>query len=174
MYAWVIVEVRRKNSMFFWVFFLFFSYSTPVVLVHEAEHLWCLSLTTCPSVQSRWQAKRKEHRNALIHGFNHAYPCAVLLSDQGEVGIIKWRCVPSCYFIYLQSPKSSKAALSLLRSMEWWMASTDCLESPQISRNCGERLTLFIYFQYVVVNISFQLCCDDISYQNRLHLELLH
>lgn len=42
------------------------------------------------------------------------------------------------------------------------MASTDCLESHQISRNCGRRLTLFIYFQYVVVNLRFQLYDDDI------------
>lgn len=42
------------------------------------------------------------------------------------------------------------------------MASTGCLESPQIFRNCGRRLTLFIYFQYVVVNIRFQLYYDDI------------
>lgn len=91
--------------MFFWVFFLlFFSYSTTVVLVHEAEHLW-LALFVFDnmslSVQSRWQARRKEHRKALIRGFNHAYPCTVLLSDQGEVGIIKWHCVPSVMLLYL-------------------------------------------------------------------------
>ena len=43
------------------------------------------------------------------------------------------------------------------------MASTDCLESPQISRNYGRRHTLLIYFLYVVVNIRFQLYGDYVT-----------
>lgn len=111
------------------------------------------------SVQSRpQQTKRK---NIEIHKYMDilCFCCTYLSSDQG------WEClmirldifIEHFSFLFLQFHKSSKAALSLLRSTGWWMASTDCLESPQISRNCGTRLTLFIYFQYAVSSIRFQL-----------------
>lgn len=110
--------------------------------------------------QIKWSSS--EHlslQNWRVSMFSHSYLNSVLtgqklnlcfhdlISCRTQERLDKHWVVCQWFFFFLSSqcPRSSRAARSSLRSMEWWMASTASLESPQISRNCGRRYTLFIY-----------------------------